>query len=277
MKQQQWVMIIVGVVVLGGIGLGLAQQRRGATPAAENQSQNTASLKQLLQEAAQSEQAGDQLKAQVAYGKIVSDYSDYDKIEDIQQQLGQVSIGIITSNMTTPQTQTYEVKIGDSLGKLAKQYNTTKELIKKSNHLKSDVIRVGQSLRIWTAPFSIFVDKSQNILILKSGDDVVKVYHVSTGKNNSTPVGVFKITNKMVNPVWFKSGGPAIPAESPANELGTRWMGFESPHSDYGIHGTIHPDLIGQQVTSGCVRLVKDDVEELFDLVPQGTLVTIQD
>ena len=121
----------------------------------------------------------------------------------------------------------------------------------------------------------LLINKSQNVLFLKSGEEVLKIYHVSTGKNNITPVGTFKIATKIENPVWFKNGGAPIPSESPENELGSRWMGFDTdPH--YGIHGTLHPETIGQQVTDGCVRLKNEDVEELFDIIPVGTEVVIQ-
>jgi len=96
----------------------------------------------------------------------------------------------------------------------------------------------------------VLVNKSQNVLFLKSGEEVLKIYHVSTGKDNITPVGTFKIASKIEKPVWFKAGGAPIPSESPENELGSRWMGFDAdPH--YGIHGTLHPESIGQQVTAG--------------------------
>jgi lipoprotein-anchoring transpeptidase ErfK/SrfK len=50
-------------------------------------------------------------------------------------------------------------------------------------------------------------------------------------------------------------------------------MGFNL--DGYGIHGTIHPDMIGQPVSAGCVRMLNNDVEELFDIVPEGTRVLI--
>jgi lipoprotein-anchoring transpeptidase ErfK/SrfK len=168
----------------------------------------------------------------------------------------------------------HEVSPGDSLGKLAKQYGTTVDLIKKSNNLKNDTIRAGQRLRIWKGQFNIFVDKSQNILILKNGNEVVKVYNVSTGLNNSTPVGTFKIVSKLVDPVWFKSGA-IVPPQSSDNVLGTRWMGFDI--AGYGIHGTVEPGKIGQQVTAGCVRMRNEEVEELYTLIPIGTSVQIVD
>ncbi|MBI3315048.1 MAG: L,D-transpeptidase family protein [Candidatus Omnitrophica bacterium] len=272
---QRRIIAIVAAVFLAGIGLAVISKHK---PGTENRPSgtSTASVSQMLDEAAQYEAKGDRLKAKDLYAQVVSDHPDYDKIEEVQDRLGALSMAIITSNMPTPQTVLHEVVPGDSLGKLAKQYNTTTEFIKKSNDLKSDVIRVGQKLRVWTAPFTVLVDKSQNILILKTAEEVVKVYHVSTGADNSTPVGHFKIAAKLVDPVWFKAGHKPIPSESPENELGSRWMGFvENPQ--YGIHGTIKPNLIGQQATAGCVRLVNHDVEELFDLLPAGTQVTIQD
>lgn len=273
--QKRWVMIVGAVILLAAVGIALAGHQKSSKVSKES-GEVVASVNQLLEEAVQAEAQGDKLKAKTAYAAIVSEYPDYDKIEEIQNKLGVLSVSIIMSNTPTPQTTIHEVKPGDSLGKLSKQYGTTKELIKKGNNLKSDVIRVGQRLRVWNTPFNIFVDKSQNILILKSNEEIVKVYRASTGTNNSTPVGAFKIASKIEKPVWFKSGSAPIPAESPANELGSRWMGFDlDPH--YGIHGTIKPELIGQQVTSGCVRLENSQVEELFDMVPVGTVVAIQD
>ncbi len=118
------------------------------------------------------------------------------------------------------------------------------------------------------------MDKSQNILILKDNNEVVRVYSVSTGANNSTPVGKFKITSKLVDPVWFNRGA-VVPPESPENVLGSRWLGFDLP--GYGIHGTVEPETIGKQVTAGCVRMRNEDVEELYSLVTIGSEVEIVD
>ena len=270
--------VIIGVLivlVLGGAGWALTTHFSKAN-AAKGDAAITVPVNQLLQEAEKYETDGEKLKAKEVYNKIIEDYPEYEKVQQIQDKLGELNLSIITSNTATPQTVLHEVVPGDSIGKLAKQYNTTKELIKKTNVLKSDVIRVGQKLRIWNAPFNVFVDKSQNILMIKSGDEVLKVYHVSTGANNITPVGTYKIATKLANPVWFKPGGAPVPPESPENVLGTRWMGFDTdPH--YGIHGTTQPDKIGQQVTAGCVRMINGEVEELFDLLPVGTQVVIQD
>ncbi len=266
------IVIVAVVILLATIGMVIAKVKKGVLSSSQELS---IPVQKLLEQAAQDEAQGDKLKAKEAYQEIIFEHPDYDKIEEIQNKLGSLNIGIIFSTLQTPQTMAHQVEPGDSLGKLARQYGTTKELIKRSNGLKSDVIRVGQKLRIWKAPFSVLINKSQNILILKSREEVVKIYHVATGKDNSTPAGTFKIASKIPNPVWFKAGSAPIPPESPENELGSRWMGFDvDPH--YGIHGTIHPQVIGEHATAGCVRLTNPNVEELFDLLPLGTQVTIQ-
>jgi lipoprotein-anchoring transpeptidase ErfK/SrfK len=178
------------------------------------------------------------------------------------------------SKEITPDSIAYTVKSGDSLYVLAKKNHTTVDFIKKINGLKSDSLYPKMKLKIHTAPFSIQIDKSKNTLVLYSNGEAVKKYSVATGKKNCTPAGEFKITDKLVNPTWFKTGA-ILPPGSPENALGTRWMGFDKPA--YGIHGTIEPKSIGTQASEGCIRMLNEEVEELYSIVPIGTQVTIQD
>jgi lipoprotein-anchoring transpeptidase ErfK/SrfK len=272
MNQKILIGIVAAIVLVSG---GVVFFHHHKALASKDSEETNVPVNQLLEQAAQDEAKGDKLKAKEVYDQIISNYPDYDKIQEVQDKLGGLNIDLIFSTAQMPQTIVYEIVPGDSLGKLARKYHTTPQLIKRANGLKSDVIRTGEKLRIWTGPFNILVNKSQNVLFLKSGEEVLKIYRVSTGKNNITPVGSFKIASKIEKPVWFRNGGAPIPSESPDNELGSRWMGFDTdPH--YGIHGTLHPETIGQQVTAGCVRLANHDVEELFDIIPIGTEVVIQ-
>ncbi len=168
----------------------------------------------------------------------------------------------------------YEVKSGDNLTTISKKNNTTIELLKKINNLPNDKLMPGMKLKIPAYKFSVVVDKSQNSLILKGDEEVLKTYTVSTGTDNSTPIGVFKITDRLVNPTWYKAGA-VVPHGSPENVLGTRWLGFTL--KGYGIHGTTEPEKLGQQVTAGCVRMRNEEVEELYGFLASGTEVTIVD
>ena len=170
-------------------------------------------------------------------------------------------------------THIYVVQKGENLERIAKKNHLTPELLRHVNALPDDAIKVGQKLKIPAYKFSVVVDKSQNKLFLKGDEEVLKTYTVATGANNSTPPGVFKVTDKLVNPTWYKPGGGALAAGASGNLLGTRWIGLDK--KGYGIHGTTEPEKLGQQITAGCVRMRNDEVEELYNFVTPGTEVTI--
>ena len=98
---------------------------------------------------------------------------------------------------------------------------------------------------------------------------------MATGKYNCTPTGTFKIVEKLKDPDWYKPGEGIIPAKSPKNILGTRWLGLSE--EGYGIHGGAKPKDLTKQVTDGCIRMTNTDAEELFTILPRGTEVTIVD
>jgi lipoprotein-anchoring transpeptidase ErfK/SrfK len=114
-------------------------------------------------------------------------------------------------------------------------------------------------------------------LVAYLGNVALVSYRVGLGKQNRTPTGDFTIQVKQENPSWWKDGA-VVPYGDPENVLGTRWMGFENRPgtSGYGIHGTDVPSSIGKDMSMGCVRMRNEEVQELFDFVPRGTLVTIQ-
>lgn len=263
--------------VVGFVTLAFLFWPKGKEVKGEHQPVATSSkeAKDLYVQAVKLRQMNELIRAKGVYQDIIKNHPDMENIATIQQESEAVNLQLLFSRLEVPEkTVIHEVVPGDSLAKIARKYNTTVDLIRRSNNLSGDVVRLGDKLRIWTGKFNIFVDKSQNILILKDGNDVVKVYNVSTGTNNSTPVGTFKITSKLENPVWFNKG-MVVPPESPQNVLGSRWLGFDIP--GYGIHGTVEPNNIGKQVTAGCVRMINEQVEELYGIVPLNTQVVIVD
>ncbi|MFA4888078.1 MAG: L,D-transpeptidase family protein [Candidatus Omnitrophota bacterium] len=230
----------------------------------------------MLVQVQEEEAKGNLLAAKAAYQELVSNHFNSPEVMNWQKKIEAINVRLLFSSVVTPGSKLYEIKPGDTLSKIAREFKTTADLIKKSNNFSDDRINPGRKIKVWTQPFNVLVDKSQNILILESGGEVIKVYIVSTGMNNSTPVGNFKITDKIVNPPWFKPGEPEpIPPGSPENILGTRWLQLDIP--SYGIHGTTDPKSLGKQVTQGCVRMANADVEELYAIVPVGTEVTIAD
>ncbi|MCK9432617.1 MAG: L,D-transpeptidase family protein [Candidatus Omnitrophica bacterium] len=267
MNKKIWI-IAVSVVVAGGALVFLSGKKICKTVS----SSESSSTRSLSEQARNLESKGDLWGAKLLYQKLVADFPESPEIMDWQKKNEEINIKLLFSPAITPKSITYEIRPGDTLNKIARRYKTTVELIMKSNNISDSLIIPGRKIKVWNSPFSVLVDKSQNILMLKSDEEIVKTYIVSTGKNNCTPAGTFKVVNKLANPTWFKAGA-VVPPESQENVLGTRWMGFDL--AGYGIHGTTEPQDLGKQVTQGCVRLKNSDVEELYDIIPAGTEVTI--
>jgi len=273
--------IVVVVLVLASLVLLPIIIKKGFSKNAASQQQLDAeyvnkivNIDSYLKEADAFVEKGSLLEAKEVYQKLVDMELSSEQMSIVQSKIEDLNIKILLSGINIPQSVIYEVKPGDTLVDIAKEFNTTVDAIAIANNIKNKMLYPAMKLRVLNGKFSIFVDKSQNILILKFNDEVVKAYNVSTGKNNSTPIGRYKIINKIIDPPWYKDGRE-IPPTSPENILGSRWMGLDL--SGIGIHGTIQPDEIGKQITEGCVRMRNKDVEEIFSLLPLETEVTIVD
>ena len=278
--KKNWVFFGIGasLLLLTGLGIAVLKGRPKASVGSPSPQQAEASASQpasarlLFAQAQRAQAEGSLSEAKHLYTQVLQHPSGGELAASAQERLGQVNLKLLLSPTVTPDAQVYEVQSGDTLSKIAKKFQTTAELIQITNGLTSDRIRPYQRLKVVKASFSVVVDKSQNTVTLKQGEEVLKVYRCSTGLGGITPVGTFRIANRIIDPPWYSPQG-VIPSGDPRNILGTRWLGFDLP--GYGIHGTTDPTSIGKAVTQGCVRLNNADVEELFPLLAEGTTVTI--
>ncbi len=116
----------------------------------------------------------------------------------------------------------------------------------------------------------------------------VETYPISVGRDGfSTPVGVTRTTVKVKDPAWAPpqsmreeaaargEPAPAIVPPGPDNPLGRHAILLGLP--SYLIHGTNQPDGVGMRVSRGCIRMFPEDIESLYERVPNGTRVNIVD
>jgi lipoprotein-anchoring transpeptidase ErfK/SrfK len=188
--------------------------------------------------------------------------------------LGDLHIRMVFHKIPMQEKVTHVVARGDTLGKLAQQYGTTEELIALSNGIERNLIRLGETLRILNAPFDAVVDKTRNDMVVTLGGRFFKRYAVGTGTHSSTPEGDYLITLRLKHPVWYRPDGEEFPYGHPENLLGTHYLKLNTP--GIGLHGTWEPDTIGSQSSAGCVRLKNEMIEELYNLLPEGTSVRIE-
>ncbi|GAB4311768.1 MAG: hypothetical protein Kow0059_02050 [Candidatus Sumerlaeia bacterium] len=194
----------------------------------------------------------------------------------VEKRLGDLNVQLLFSPQVLPGDTEYTVEKGDYPAKVASQNGVPLELLMRCNSI-SDAkgLRIEQKLKIPKCDFEIIVDKSTNMMVVKNQGRFFKKYMVRTGQTDEmTPNGTYYIENKKKDPTWRRPGdGKAIPPGDPENELGTRWMSFWKDR--LGIHGTIKPETIGKYSSQGCVGMLKEDVEELFDYIPLRTPVKI--
>ncbi|MDB5520728.1 MAG: ErfK/YbiS/YcfS/YnhG family protein [Tardiphaga sp.] len=132
------------------------------------------------------------------------------------------------------------------------------------------------------SPGTIVVKTNERRLYLVLGEGAAVRYPVGVGKPGKQWSGVTKIDGKYRQPAWappaeVKRDNPNIPnviaGGSPANPMGVAAMTLAG--GEYAIHGTNKPGSIGGFVSYGCVRMLNDDITDLYQRVSVGTSVVV--
>jgi lipoprotein-anchoring transpeptidase ErfK/SrfK len=128
---------------------------------------------------------------------------------------------------------------------------------------------------------TIVIDSQNTYLYLVLGDGNAIRYGVRVGREGFTWNGAERISKMAEWPDWHPPAEmierqpylPRFTAGGPGNPLGARAMYLGK--TLYRIHGTNQPSTIGKFVSSGCVGLINEDVEDLYSRVQVGTRVVV--
>ncbi len=128
---------------------------------------------------------------------------------------------------------------------------------------------------------TIIVNTRLRYLYLIQSDTVALRYGVGVGRDGFQWGGTHRIGRKAEWPDWTPPAEmierqPYLPrwmAGGPGNPMGARALYISN--TVYRIHGTNAPETIGQAVSSGCFRLVNDEIIDLYERVPIGTKVVV--
>jgi lipoprotein-anchoring transpeptidase ErfK/SrfK len=133
------------------------------------------------------------------------------------------------------------------------------------------------------APGEIVVRQSERKLYLVLGDGTALRYAVAVGKAGKQWSGRTRINAKYYQVAWsppasVKRDRPWLPAVieagDPTNPMGARVLSLPG---EYAIHGTSASmrASIGSAASYGCIRMLNEDIIDLFDRVSVGTTVTV--
>jgi lipoprotein-anchoring transpeptidase ErfK/SrfK len=152
----------------------------------------------------------------------------------------------------------------------------------EEEHLSGALERQVVFFRSTEPPGTVVVHTSERFLYVVMPNNRALRYGIGVGRDGFQWAGLQKISRKQEWPDWrpppemirrqpylprFMAGGPGNPMGARALYLG---------ETVYRIHGTNQPQTIGHAVSSGCFRLVNDDVTDLYERVPLGTRVVVK-
>ncbi len=134
-------------------------------------------------------------------------------------------------------------------------------------------------------PGTIVVDTDKKLLYYVQGDGTAIRYGVTVGEESLAFRGEAKVGRKAEWPSWTPTaeihqriaGLPAFVGPGPHNPMGARALYLYQGNKDtlFRIHGTNQPELLGQAISSGCIRMLNEDAIDLFNRVPVGSTVVV--
>ncbi|ANM09329.1 MULTISPECIES: L,D-transpeptidase [Rhizobium] len=136
---------------------------------------------------------------------------------------------------------------------------------------------------------TVIIDTNNKYLYLVEGNNRATRYGIGVGRDGFGWSGIVKIGRKAEWPAWTPPAemrrreaakGHIIPAYQEGGEdnpLGARAMYLYQGGRDtiFRIHGTNQPWTIGLNMSSGCIRMMNEDVTHLYDRAPVGTKVIV--
>ena len=135
------------------------------------------------------------------------------------------------------------------------------------------------------APGSIVVDTDARHLYYVLPDSKAIRYGVTVGDDALLFYGIAQVGRKEEWPSWTPTAAikrrlgnvPDRMEGGAANPMGARGIYLYQGSKDtlFRVHGTNQPELIGQGISSGCIRMTNEDVIDLYNRVKMGTIVVV--
>ena len=245
----------------------------------------TSAPSKKVEKAAALMKEGKRYEARAMLTKLILKTPEGNAREQMHAMLDEINAVLFFSRAPSPDAEMYTIQRGDMLASIVKRYEKDyyyTDLVMQINNIPNAArIRAGQKIKIPKGTFAAIVQKRSHRLIVVLNGHYIKEYSIGLGAPGSeTPAALFAVANnKQVNPDWTSPDGHVYKYGDPRNILGTRWIGFRETdqHQGYGIHGTNDESTIGKDVSNGCIRMLKKDVEELFTMLGPGDAVNVVD
>jgi lipoprotein-anchoring transpeptidase ErfK/SrfK len=92
------------------------------------------------------------------------------------------------------------------------------------------------------------------------------------GRDSPPPEGPHFIDSKQIDPIYY-GPGRTVERGDPNNPLGRRWIGLGQ---QFGIHGTNDQSSIGRDDVPGSISMADRDIDDIFDILSEGSKVVVR-
>ncbi len=178
----------------------------------------------------------------------------------------------------------YIVQQGDTIDKVARNYEVPWQLLAKINGLmqpdapntqetiKDRPLKPGMELKVLRGPFDavVHLDRRELTLVLKNR--YAGRFKIGVGRDQPKLEGDYTVCLMAPDPPYYGPDGLVVGPGDPKNPLGAAWIGLTA---HIGIHGTNDPRGIGRDDNRGYICVGARDLQDLYGILTVGSRVTV--
>lgn len=220
---------------------------------------------------------GNLLEARKALQEFIDRYPESTKIEEAKNRLGEINTTIFLSPLEAPEKESYVVKSGDVLSRVATRLKTTPELLMDANDLKQIMLKIGQKISYTPHDFTILIDrKAEKVVLLNEGRffaqfPILAMPEKKKGQN--TPPQ--KLTGTVADKVAQKDGS-RVTFTDPGYSSADHSIAMSVPGNTLYSFREADPDGKKPERTPTGYGLAPEDMQKLAVLVRKNTPVIIE-
>ena len=178
----------------------------------------------------------------------------------------------------------YVAQSGDTLDRIARQYNIPWQLLGRINGLmppgatsnedpiKDQPLPPGKELKVVRGPFEAVVNLDKHELTLMVQNRYAGRFPIGVGRDQPKLDGEYTVRNKTPSPAYHGPDGVNIRPNDPQNPLGDAWIGLTD---HIGIHGTNNPQAVGRDDNRGAICIGDRDLQDIYGILSVGSRVRI--
>ncbi len=173
-------------------------------------------------------ESGDLVKARRAYRDFLAAWPKSTVQDEVKEELGEINTRIFFSKYPAPEKESYIVKSGDSLARIASRLKTSVELIMVVNQLKGTLINIGDELMVTHPDFALLIDQEAQTVTLFNQGEFFKRYRALEYKMPGKPLPPH--TKARVTSTIALKEGKALAVGSKDYSESNRWIMTSIPN-----------------------------------------------